>query len=171
MLKDIRTALAVPRWALGFFGRHVVMVVGLGAIPAIERFTGQLGARDPLLGTTLEVTTLAVRIVFVALVVRLAVTREPAISALGAAEVGRRLRAFAAHHPRSLVLQVGLIAVLFALADLVPEQLVPALTPVGPLYWAVLLAVKNVTVIPFTMIWLVGAVRQALLAAESPART
>lgn len=169
MLNELRVAIAVPRWALGFFRRHLVMVLALSAVPAVERFTGQMSARDPVLGAMLELTTLAARVAFIALVLRFAITREPAIGPIGAAEVGRRLRAFSAQHPRSLVLQVVLIALLFVLADVVPERLVPALTPVGPLYWAVLLAAKNLTVIPFTMIWLVGAVRQAMFAA-SPAR-
>jgi hypothetical protein len=90
-------------------------------------------------------------------------------SAEPAAPLGRRPARLPA-----IALQSTLLVGLFVLADLVPEQLVPALTPVGPLYWATLLAVKNLTVIPFTMIWLIGAVRQALLApdpeAASPAR-
>jgi hypothetical protein len=45
-----------------------------------------------------------------------------------------------------------------------------ALLSAGPLYWAVLLAVKNLTVIPFTMIWLVAAVRQVLLRLEPVTR-
>ncbi|WP_433284971.1 hypothetical protein ACQPZQ_26365 [Pseudonocardia sp. CA-142604] len=169
MLNELRVAIAVPRWALGFFRRHLVMVVALSAVPAVERFTGQMNARDPVLGATLELTTLAARVAFIALVLRFAIQQEPTIGPIGATEVGRRLRAFSAQHPRSLVLQVVLIALLFVLADVVPERLVPALTPVGPLYWAVLLAAKNLTVIPFTMIWLVGAVRQALITA-APAR-
>jgi hypothetical protein len=169
MLNELRLAIAVPRWALSFFRRHLLMVVALSAVPAVERFTGQMSARDPVVGATLELTTLAARVAFIALVLRFAITREPAIGPIGAVEAGRRLRAFSAQHPRSLVLQVVLIAILFVLADVVPERLVPALTPVGPPCWAVLLAAKNLTVIPFTMIWLVGAVRQALLAA-TPAR-
>jgi hypothetical protein len=35
--------------------------------------------------------------------------------------------------------------------------------------WAVLLAAKNLTVSPFTMIWLVGAIRQAMLAPDPEA--
>jgi hypothetical protein len=169
MLNELRIAVAVPRWALGFFRRHPLLVVTLSAVPAVERFTGQMSGRDPVLGATLEMTTLAARVAFIALVLRFAIPRDPDIGPIGAADVGRRLRAFSAQHPRSLVLQVVLIAILFALADVVPERLVPALTPVGPLYWALLLATKNLTVIPFTMIWLVGAVRQALLTA-APAR-
>ena len=169
MLNEPRIAIAVPRWALGFFRRHPLMVVALSAVPALERFTGQTSARDHVLGATLELTTLAARVALVALVVRFAIAREPGIGPLDAAEIGRRLRAFSAQHPRSLMLQGALMAMLFVLADVVPERLVPALTPVGPLYWAVLLATKNLTVIPFTMIWLVGAVRQALLTA-TPAR-
>ena len=169
MLNELRVAIAVPRWALGCFRRHLLMVVALSAVPAAERFTGQMSARDPVLGATLELTTLASRVALVALLLRFAIARDPAIGPIGAAEVGRRLRAFSAQHPQSLVLQVVLIALLFVVADVVPERLIPTLTPVGPLYWAALLAAKNLTVIPFTMIWLVGAVRQALLAA-TPAR-
>jgi hypothetical protein len=170
----LSTALGPPRWALGFVWRHPVMVFGLSLVPALERFTGQLTERDPALGIAFEVTTLAVRLLLVALVVRIAIIQEPLIGRLQGTAAGGRLQQFAQRHGRAIALQSTLLVGLFVLADLVPEQLVPALTPVGPLYWATLLAVKNLTVIPFTMIWLIGAVRQALLApdpeAASPAR-
>jgi hypothetical protein len=165
----LSTALGPPRWALGFVRRHPMMAFGLSLVPALERFTGQLTERRPAPSIAFEVTTLAARLLLVALVVRIAIVREPLIGRLQGTAAGERMQQFAQRHGRAIALQAALLVGLFVLADVVPERLVPALVPVGPLYWATLLAVKNLTVIPFTMIWLVGAVRQALLAPDPEA--
>ena len=130
---------------------HLPLIVGLSLVPAVERFTGQLWDRPAALGVLMEIVTAAARLALVVVVFRAAVTRWSWASA----------RTFARDHWRSLLWQWAMIGALFVVADIVPEQVIPTLVDVGPLYMAVLLAIKNVTVIPFTMIWLVGIVRQA----------
>lgn len=167
MLKQLAadggTALSVPRWALAFSRRHAAVLLGLSAVPAVERFTGQLWARDPATGLALEGVTTAARVLFVVVVVRLTLLREPGAAGVGAREAGRRVASFARRRPAALLAQFALVGALFVLADVVPEQVVPALAPVGPLYWGALLGIKNLTVIPFTVVWLVAVLRQALL--------
>lgn len=69
--------------------------------------------------------------------------------------------------PSCLLLAAAIVAF-----DLIPERVVAPRIPehTQPLYWAVLLAAKNLTVIALTMIWLVGAVRQMLLSPPSRPR-
>lgn len=63
------------------------------------------------------------------------------------------------------MVQVLAFAALFAVAELVPDRVIAHRIPdaAQDTYWATLLAIKNVTVIAFSMIWQIGAVRQALL--------
>lgn len=132
--------LEAPRWALNFYLRHLPVVLALSMIPAVERFTGQLWERPAPVGLACEVITLAAWVAFVVFAIR---------------SVRTRLRWSAKAIP-GLAVQFGLIGVLFVLADVVPENVMPALVHTGPLYWAFLLGIKNLTVIPFTMLWLVG---------------
>lgn len=160
----IRTALQTPRWALAFYRRHLLLVLAICLVPAVERFTGQLIERPAPLGVALELLTLAARVLLVVLVVRIALFADPEVGSLS----GREVRASLAANAGSLLMQAALLGALFVLADIVPEQAVPALVPVPPLYWAVLLAAKNLTVIPLTGIWMVGVVRQVLLRPRTP---
>jgi hypothetical protein len=65
----------------------------------------------------------------------------------------------------SLVIQAALLAAGFLLFDVVPGHVVPRF--IDPdrhsLYWAILLAVKNPTVIAFYLIWMVAIARQMML--------
>jgi hypothetical protein len=63
------------------------------------------------------------------------------------------------------VVQCPLLGAAAVVFDVIPERVVIRWVPehAQPLYWAVLLAAKNLTIIPYTMIWLVGVVRQMLL--------
>lgn len=158
------TALETPRWALSFYRRHLPLVLGVCLVPAVERFTGQLAPRSPPVGTAAELATLGARVLLVVLVVRIVLLADPVVGRLGRGEARRRARTSLPRHTRSLLAQGALLAVLFVLADVVPEQVVPALVDVGPPYWAGLLALKNLTVIPFTLIWCVGVARQLVLA-------
>lgn len=160
---SLGSLFAPPRWALAFHRRHLVMVTTICVIPATERFTGQLWARPAALAVAFEIVTLVARIALIVLIMRAALADDPRIANLHLKEVARRLFGYIRGHWTHLLGEVALIAVLAVVADVFPEQIVPTLVDVGPLYWAILLGTKNLTVIPFTMIWLVAWLRHALL--------
>lgn len=169
----VRTALAVPRWAVGFYVRHLPLVVGISAIPAAQRFVAQRWADElpAVAGAPGELVTGAARLALVAVVVRLAILADEDLRRLPADDGWRRIRRFARAGWPSLAVQVLLLAAAVLVFDVVPERVVtrwvPADAEAG--YRAVLLAVKNLTVIPLTMIWWVGAVRQMLRHAPAEA--
>lgn len=165
---EFRLALEVPRWAVRFYRQHFPLVFGLSLIPAAQRYVSQTWSMPLAPAIALEVITMAARVTLLAVALRLALPR------LALAELPRRARSFADRHRPSLIHQGLLVLLLALLFKVVPEDLVPLWTDVGPEYWAVLLAVKNMTVIAFMMLWVVGAVRQFAEhepAAEPAART
>ena len=162
----LSTALGPPRWALGFVRRHPMMVFGLSLVPALERFTGQLTERGPVLGLAFEVTTLVARLLLVALVVRIAILREPMIGPLQGTAAGSRMQLFTGGtgarsrcRPRC---SPGCSYSRTSCRNGSCRHSSRSARSTGPM----LLGVKNLTVIPFTMIWLIGSVRQALLAPD-----
>ena len=161
----VHTAVAVPRWALGFYGRHAAWVVGISLIPSLQRFVAVSGRAPALGGAPGEVITAAARLLLVALVVRTSVTRDPEVARLSDEERRQRTSAFLRRNWPSLLVQLVLLGAAGLLFDVVPEQFVaPSISAAArPTYTAVLLAVKNPTVIAFTMIWLVGAYRQTVV--------
>lgn len=155
-MSELRLALAVPRWAGRFYLRHWVLLGGLSLIASVQRLV-VVNWTDEVPGGVAfasEVVVLAARVLLVVVIWRLA-TR------------GKRLRwanarAFATRHWPSLVWQGVLLAVVFLVFDFGAEQVVGGLLPEAArqTYLAVLLFVKNPTVIAFTFVWWVGLIRQ-----------
>lgn len=159
---EFRLALAVPRWAARFYRRHWLPVVGLSLVGSVQRLV-VVNWPDRLpagAAAASEVVVMAARILLVIVVWRLA-TRGERLRWAAARE-------FATRHRRSLVWQVALLALAFLVFDVALEA-VAGLLPgqAGQTYLAVLLFLKNPTVIAFTMVWMVGLVRQ--LAGPVPA--
>jgi hypothetical protein len=163
----LRLALEPPRWALAFYARHLLLVVGLSLVPAVERFGVALwgDALSTPSRVALEVLAQGARVLLVVLVIRIAILRDERVRAGRRLGDGRRVRAFLDHRWPGLLWQGALLLALFAVFSVVPEQVVPLWIPASgqDLYWALLLAVKNVTVIAVTLVWMVGAVRQMLI--------
>lgn len=165
-----RTALQPPRWALGFYLRHLPLILGISLIPSAQRAAAQLwGANWPTaLTVTLEILTESTRLVLLVVIYRLAISGNQRLRGLGADEMMARVAAFAQRRWPSLLIQGGLLAAAVVIFDVIPEQLIAPRVPARaqPTYWAVLLGVKNVTVIAFTFVWMIAALRQMLLAGE-----
>lgn len=150
-------AFDLPRWALAFHRRHLVLVTALSLVPAGQRVVSQLWA-DHLPGSAQigsEVLTEAARLALLVVVWRLSRDRPPPAA-------GARWR--------GLLAQAGLMLLALAVFRGVPEAVRAYAVPANAqhTYEAVLLGAKNLTVIPFTIIWLVGAVRQALPVKTAP---
>ena len=165
--QQIRLALAVVRWTLRFYREHLVLVMGLSLIASAQRATAQLwGDQLPAWsGPAGEALTGLVRVVLFVAVLRIAILGDEHVRRALDDDGWRRIRAFARHAWPSLGVQLLLFAALFTVVDIIPDLViaprVPA--PAQPAYWAALLAVKNPTVIALSMIWQIGAARQALL--------
>ncbi|MEU4740055.1 hypothetical protein AB0G02_06245 [Actinosynnema sp. NPDC023658] len=157
-------ALEVPRWAGRFWLRHWAVVVGLSLVASVQRLVVvNWGDRVPGgLAVASEVVVVAARLLLVVVVWRLATRGERPSWA--------NCAAFAREHRPSLVWQVVLLAAAFLVFDVGAEQVVGGLLPESArqTYLAVLLFVKNPTVIAFTFVWLVGLVRQAAVSRPAP---
>lgn len=159
----VSTVLAAAR----FFVRHypVVFAFGLGA--SVQRFLSvRYGDSWPAAaGVAGETFTLVLRLLFLVWVAR-ALLREPGLTA----RAGRRLAVFARRDwpvlVGHLVLLVAATLVFNTLLEGGGAALFPESARAEVLSW--LLAVKNVTVIPFTLIWVVTMVRDALASVPQP---
>jgi hypothetical protein len=146
------TSLESLRWALAFHGRHILVVSALMAVPAAQRFVIMSWDLPDLAATASEVIVTAARI---ALLIYVVGKVGPAPRAWAST------RAFLRDRWPSLLITVGLLLLAFAVFDLALERVVPLAVPgsAQDAYRSILFAVKNLTVIPFTMIWMVSVVR------------
>ncbi|WP_106402866.1 hypothetical protein [Actinocorallia populi] len=154
---EFRLAVDMPRRALVFYRRHLPVIGGISLIPGLERFVSVQADLSGFVPVLLEVLTTAVRVVLLAVIARLAFREEP-VRPKG--DPGR----FLDERWPSLVLQSAMLVALTAVFNILPERVFATWVPDGAedLYLAVLLLVKNVTVIAFAFVWVVLCVREAL---------
>lgn len=150
-----RLACEVPRWAWRFYRRHLAVIVGLSLIPSVQRLV-VVNWDEHIPGPVAvasEVVVAAVRLVLLGVIWCLAVPRGPL-----------RWGTFASEHWPSLVIQGGLLAAAALVFNTGLDEVVRGLLPehVQQTYLAVVLFVKNPTIIAFTFVWMVGMVRQLL---------
>ncbi|MEU7528626.1 hypothetical protein AB0A74_23040 [Saccharothrix sp. NPDC042600] len=150
----MRLAWEVPVWVWRFYLRHLPLVVGLSLVGSVQRLVVVNGWLPAGLATASEVLVAVSRVVLVVAVAWLG---------LRGARLGwGRFSRFASAHWPSLVGQGVLLSVAFLLFDVVLETVVGGLLAPEARqgYLAVLLFLKNPTVIALTFIWWVGLVRQ-----------
>jgi hypothetical protein len=169
------TALAaeVLREAWRQYRDHLVPILGLSLVGSVQRaFVQYAGAGLPgWAGVALEVLVEGCRVLLVVLLVRWVLVADRRLRGLRIGAGFRRVVRFARRHPRALALQLVGFAAAFLVLDTIPDLAIAPLVPASaqPTYWAVLLAVKNPTVIAFTLVWEVALLHQALLrGAEAP---
>ncbi|QFZ23169.1 hypothetical protein [Saccharothrix syringae] len=160
-MSELRLALEAPRWAARFYARHWPVVVGLSLVGSVQRLVAvNWGVPDGLAFAS-EVVVMAARVALVVVVWRLAMRDERPRWA--------NVRTFVSHHWPSLVWQAVLLGVAFLVADVVLERVVgDLLFDSSPTYLAVLLFVKNPTVIAYTFVWWIGLIRQAAVSRPAP---
>jgi len=160
--REWRLAVSVPRWAWRFYRRHLGLVVGLSLVGSVQRFivVDRTGEVPHPIALASEVVVMAARLLLVVAVWRLATPKgRPSWS---------HARAFGKEHWPSLGFQAGLLmaaALVFkvgldGVGGLLPES-------ARQTYLAVLLFVKNPTIIAFTTVWMVGLARQVVVQPES----
>lgn len=147
---QLGTALEALRWAMGFHGRHLPIISALMLVPTVQRFVIMSWSLPGPVAVTSEVAVLVARIALVVYVIR---GVGPVPHAWGST------KAFLHDRWPSLLITLGLLAVAFAFFDITLERLVPVPGSAEDTYRSILFAVKNLTVIPFTVIWVVSVVR------------
>ncbi|MFD1146608.1 hypothetical protein [Saccharothrix hoggarensis] len=164
MGSELRLAWEVPRWAGRFYLRHWAVVVGLSLVASVQRLVvvNWGDAVPDGVAFASEVVVAAARVLLVVVIWRLATRGERPRWA--------NARSFASRHWPSLLWQGAFLAVAFLVFDVVTEHVVGGLLPESArqTYLAVLLFVKNPTVIAFTFVWWVGLVRQAAVSRPVP---
>jgi hypothetical protein len=158
MQKEWQLATSVPAWAWRFYRRHWAVIVGLSLVASIQRLIVVNWTEDIPEPAALasEVVVMGARLAIVVVVWRLA-TPAGRVS-------WQHCRTFVAEHWPSLLIQCGLIMLAALVFDTGLEG-AGALLPESAqqTYLAVLLFIKNPTIIAFTFVWLVGLARQLVV--------
>ena len=146
---------------------HLLPIVGLSLVGSVERaFVQYAGPGLPgWASVTLEVLVWGIRGLLVVLLVRWVLLADGRLRGVRLVPGLGRLARFARRHWPALLLQLGGFAAAFLVLDTLPDLAIAPLVPepARPTYRAVLLAVKNPTVIAFTLVWELALLRQALL--------
>ncbi|MBE1875426.1 hypothetical protein [Myceligenerans pegani] len=159
MVVQLRTTLDSLSWTWRFVLSRLALVLGLGAVAGASRAVARLW-EDSAPVALLEVVTWVSRIVLVLLAIRIGILADPRFRRDA---VGERVDRFLAERWPSLVVDSLLLLVVFVLFS-IPEWAASGLQGIEEdRYWAALLAVKNLTVIPLTFLWVVSVARQAVL--------
>ncbi|MFD1827416.1 hypothetical protein [Mumia zhuanghuii] len=145
MTKAFGVARSLLAAAWGFFVHHYPVVLAFGALASAQRFVAVGDIDFPLAESWVgETFTMLVRIAFVVWVVRRVLRDRPA-PAVGSHVTGTVVASTVYLMALSLVSKIGL--------DAIGSQLVSEEHQSTYFSWE--LAIKNVTVIPFVLVWVV----------------
>lgn len=165
--RNFKLAVAVPLWALRFYIRHFLWVVGISLIPSLHRFLMVYFQPDwpGFWLMSLEILVMVCRLLLLVLIFRITIHGDPVIRSLSNQERKSRIHAFFRYRWLSLVFQFLLLLVATMLFDIIPERVLSSFLPpsIQHLYLAILLGIKNPTIIAWVIIWMVGIPRQMLL--------
>ncbi|MCA5894342.1 hypothetical protein LEP48_13435 [Isoptericola sp. NEAU-Y5] len=149
--------------ALSFTGRHYLVVAGFGILVSAQRFLS-VGGEERFAwagGIAGEAFTTAVRLLFVLWLVRTLFTG----SQVPWSQVWPRVTRFAEAHTGMLLASAVLLVALTLVAKVLPAVVAGTLAADAQASFAAWeLAVKNVTVIPFTLVWMTTIVHIATTA-------
>ncbi len=155
-MSELKLALEVPRWTWRCYTEHLGLVLGLSSVASIQRlivvnWTASIPHEVALAS---EVVVLAARLALVVSIWRIAMRGQTLRLSAG--------RAFARKHWRSLLWQGAFLGAAALTFEVLAEHVVSALLPESArqTYLAVLLFVKNPTVIALTFLWWIGLLRQ-----------
>jgi hypothetical protein len=157
--EEVRSAMEVPRWTWTFYCRHFPLVVGLSLVGSVQRVV-VVNRDTPIpapVALASEVLVMAARVLLVVLIWKLAFRGE--------SWRWSNASRFARLRWRALVIQAGLLSLAFLVFDVGAEAVV------GRDGLALLLFVKNPTIIALTMIWWIGILRQILTAGHGTAQS
>lgn len=160
-------AVQVLATAATCYRRHAGVVIGLSLVGSFERAVLQLWGQDWSSTTiwSLELVVIAARVALFLYVFRVLISSDAHLAAVPIREGAHRVARFVGRQWRMLLVQVVLAVVVFVLVEAVPDGVIAPAIPADarPTYWAAVLAIKNPTIIAFTMIWEIALLRHALL--------
>ena len=134
-----------------FFARNYPVVFAFGALASVQRFLAVSGTVDWAGGLGGELFTAAARLAFIAWLVRALLRDRPAEWA----EAGARWSTWASRHWATLAASTGLLLLFLIVFKAIPDALAGRVAGIEESTWMSWeLAIKNVTVIPFTMVWM-----------------
>jgi hypothetical protein len=165
-----RLSVEGVQWALRFYARHFPVIISLSLLASTERAVSQYWDEPGAARIVLEALTWGVRIAIVVFTVRIAILADPRWRR---DQVDPRVTAFLHDRWPSIAIDGALLGLAFVVFT-APEWLASSFTgDARTTYWAILLGVKNLTVIPLTFIWMIAIARQAVLygGAERPNST
>lgn len=162
----MRAAVEVLAWAFAFYRRNLREILAISSVSAVARVVAVGWASLPaVIPTTLELVTLGARLLLLWTIFRRGLLADDRLRGLSSTEIWQRMTAFARTRWSVLLVHLALLAGAVAVFDIVPERIAVRWVPEEKTsaHMAALLAVKNLTVIAFTLIWMVGIVRQMIL--------
>ncbi|MFD2793694.1 hypothetical protein ACFS27_09040 [Promicromonospora vindobonensis] len=134
-----------------FFVQHYPIILAFGALASAQRFLAVSGTADWAGGVGGELFTAAARLAFVAWLAR-TLLRDRPVEWAGA---GARWSAWASRHRATLLASAGLLLLFLIVFKAIPDALAGRVAGISESAWMSWeLAIKNVTVIPFTMVWM-----------------
>ncbi|MER6793298.1 hypothetical protein [Amycolatopsis mediterranei] len=156
-MSELKLALEVPRWAWQCYIEHLGLVLGLSSVASIQRlvvvnWTAQIPHGVALAS---EVVVLAARVTLVVAIWRIAMRGQALRLSAG--------RAFARNHWRSLLWQGAFPGAAYLAFQILAEDALAKLLPESArqTFLAILLFLKNPTIIALTFLWWIGVLRQA----------
>lgn len=144
-------AVSILADAWRFFTRHYPVVFAFGAVASVQRFLSVGGTADWAGGPVGETFTALARITFVAWLVH-RLLRDEAAPWSGA---GARWSAWFRQSWPAVLISMGFLLVFLIVFKAIPDALAGRVGDIDkPTWMSWELAIKNVTVIPFTMLWM-----------------
>ncbi|MFD2027689.1 hypothetical protein [Promicromonospora aerolata] len=134
-----------------FFAQNYPVVLAFGALASIQRFLAVSGTAEWAGGPGGEAFTAVARIAFIAWLAW-ALLRDRRIEGSGA---GARWSDWISRHRGTLLVSAGFLLVFLLVFKVVPDSMAGRVGGIDEATWMSWeLAIKNVTVIPFTMVWM-----------------
>ncbi|WBB69077.1 hypothetical protein [Micromonospora sp. WMMD812] len=164
MRQALTVSMAALRWAARTYAHHPLSILGLSLVPTVQRF---LVVRQDLptpVAVTTEVLVTLVRLLLLVLIVRI-MMRELAAAGIDRHAAWSRLTAGIDARRAAFWLQWVVLAVAFVIFDVIPNTVIALAVPEADraMVEAVVVAVKNPTVIAFTFLWMAGVARTLIV--------
>ena len=169
MRTGMNEAWQVFRQSAGWFGRHSPAVAAFGLLASVQRFTAVCSGKQSswASGAPGELFAAASRVGFLAWCIRRVFDGSPA----PARDVPRRLVRYGREHAGAVEAGGLLFGALIVVFKLVPDAVIARMDEDSrkrASAWE--LAIKNVTIIPFTIVWIVIGARHAIEAGRPTIR-
>lgn len=160
-------AVEILAEAWHFFTRHYLVVFAFGAAASVQRFLSVSGTADWAAGPAGEAFTAVARIAFLAWIVH----RLLRDHATRWSDAGARWNAWFRQGWPTVLVSLGFLLVFLVAFKAIPDAMAGHVGGIDKATWMSWeLAIKNVTVIPFTMLWMtiLFATHPMRCAAHSP---